>query len=43
VELLVLVVANALATVLRFIAFRSWIFRGHRARDARAVDGRTAA
>ena len=27
VELLVLVVANALATVLRFVAFRSWIFR----------------
>ncbi|MFD1533223.1 bifunctional glycosyltransferase family 2/GtrA family protein [Pseudonocardia aurantiaca] len=42
-ELLVLVVANALATVLRFIAFRSWIFRGHRARDAQAAAGRTAA
>ena len=28
VELLVLVAANALATVLRFVAFRSWIFRG---------------
>ena len=26
VELLVLVLANALATVLRFVAFRSWIF-----------------
>ena len=26
VELLVLVGANALATVLRFVAFRSWIF-----------------
>jgi putative flippase GtrA len=31
VELLVLVAANALATVLRFVAFRSWIFRGRRA------------
>jgi putative flippase GtrA len=29
VELLVLVVANALATVLRFVAYRSWIFRKH--------------
>jgi putative flippase GtrA len=27
VELLVLVAANALATLLRFVAFRSWIFR----------------
>ncbi len=27
VELVVLVLANALATVLRFVAFRSWIFR----------------
>ncbi|MCO1657448.1 bifunctional glycosyltransferase family 2/GtrA family protein [Pseudonocardia humida] len=31
VELLVLVAANALATVLRFVAFRSWIFRARRA------------
>jgi putative flippase GtrA len=30
VELLVLVGANALATVLRFVAFRSWIFAGPR-------------
>ncbi len=30
VEMLVLVAANALATLLRFIAFRSWIFRGKR-------------
>ena len=28
--MLVLVAANALATVLRFVAFRSWIFRAHR-------------
>lgn len=28
VEMAVLVAANALATVLRFVAFRSWIFRG---------------
>jgi putative flippase GtrA len=39
VELLVLVVANALATVLRFVAFRSWIFRGHQVDRA----GRAAA
>jgi len=31
VEMLVLMLANALATALRFVAFRSWIFRGHRA------------
>jgi putative flippase GtrA len=30
VELTVLVAANLLATVLRFVAFRSWIFRGRR-------------
>lgn len=30
VELAVLVAANALATVLRFVAFRSWIFRSRR-------------
>lgn len=30
VEMVVLVAANALATVLRFVAFRAWIFRGAR-------------
>ena len=30
VEILALVTANALATALRFVAFRSWIFRAHR-------------
>jgi putative flippase GtrA len=30
VEMLVLVAANAVATVLRFVAFRAWIFRGRR-------------
>ncbi|GAA3111348.1 bifunctional glycosyltransferase family 2/GtrA family protein [Pseudonocardia yunnanensis] len=35
-ELIVLVVANALATVLRFIAFRSWIFRSRRQPDVDA-------
>ncbi|WP_219413917.1 bifunctional glycosyltransferase family 2/GtrA family protein [Pseudonocardia nigra] len=34
VELTVLVAANALATVLRFVAYRSWIFRRQRAGDA---------
>jgi putative flippase GtrA len=29
VELLVLIAANALATLLRFVAYRSWIFREH--------------
>ena len=29
VELLVLLAANAVATVARFVAFRSWIFRPH--------------
>jgi putative flippase GtrA len=29
VELVVLIAANALATVLRFVAYRSWIFRTH--------------
>jgi putative flippase GtrA len=33
-ELLVLIVANALSTLLRFIAYRSWIFRAHTARPA---------
>ena len=38
VELLVLVLANALATVLRFVAFRSWIFRNpHRTKARRAT------
>ncbi|GAA0900152.1 bifunctional glycosyltransferase family 2/GtrA family protein [Pseudonocardia zijingensis] len=31
VELLVLVVANALSTLLRFVAYRAWIFRGRAA------------
>jgi putative flippase GtrA len=31
VELVVLIVANALSTVLRFVAYRSWIFRKHTA------------
>jgi putative flippase GtrA len=31
VELLVLIVANALSTLLRFVAYRSWIFRKHTA------------
>ena len=30
VEILALVAANAVATALRFVAFRSWIFRAHR-------------
>ncbi|MFC4951151.1 glycosyltransferase [Pseudonocardia sp. GCM10023141] len=30
IEMAVLVAANALATVLRFVAFRAWIFRGNR-------------
>ncbi|WP_026410793.1 bifunctional glycosyltransferase family 2/GtrA family protein [Actinomadura oligospora] len=34
VEILALVAANATATVLRFVAFRSWIFRTRRADDA---------
>jgi putative flippase GtrA len=29
-ELVVLVLANALATVLRFLLFRAWVFRAHR-------------
>jgi putative flippase GtrA len=29
-ELVVLVVANALATVVRFLLFRAWVFRAHR-------------
>jgi putative flippase GtrA len=38
VELTVLVAANALATVLRFVAFRSWIFRGRRVPPAAPTD-----
>jgi len=34
VELLVLIVANAVATVLRFVAYRSWIFRSPATRQA---------
>ncbi|QYN34327.1 bifunctional glycosyltransferase family 2/GtrA family protein [Pseudonocardia sp. DSM 110487] len=34
VELLVLIVANALSTLLRFVAYRSWIFRKPSARPA---------
>jgi len=34
-EMAVLVVANALSTVLRFVAFRAWIFRSHRSPDRR--------
>jgi hypothetical protein len=30
VKLIVLIAANALATILRFVAFRSWIFRPRR-------------
>ncbi len=32
-EMVVLVAANAVATVLRFVAFRAWIFRGRRSPD----------
>ncbi len=37
-EMVVLVIANALATVLRFVAFRAWIFRARRtpAEESRA-------
>jgi putative flippase GtrA len=30
VELIVFIAANVLATILRFVAFRSWIFRTRR-------------
>jgi putative flippase GtrA len=38
VELLVLVVANALATVLRFVLFRGWVFRGRAASGPALLD-----
>ncbi|NMI00589.1 bifunctional glycosyltransferase family 2/GtrA family protein [Pseudonocardia acidicola] len=37
-ELTALVVANGLATVLRFVLFRAWIFRGAQARRSPATD-----
>jgi putative flippase GtrA len=37
VELIVLIAANAMATILRFVAFRSWIFRPHRPRSTAAA------
>jgi putative flippase GtrA len=43
VELLVLVIANGLATVLRFVAFRSWIFRRHRTPETATAPGKAAA
>jgi putative flippase GtrA len=45
VELAVLVTANALATVLRFVAFRSWVFRPRRnaAHDTPSIDQETPA
>jgi len=43
VELLVLIVANALATLLRFVAYRSWIFRTHTARPAEPARQETLA
>jgi putative flippase GtrA len=39
-ELLVLVAANGVATILRFIAFRSWIFRPRRAVTAAPQEAR---
>jgi putative flippase GtrA len=43
VELLVLIVANALSTLLRFVAYRSWIFRRHTARPAEPARQETLA
>ncbi|MEJ3655930.1 bifunctional glycosyltransferase family 2/GtrA family protein [Actinomycetes bacterium KLBMP 9759] len=43
VEMLVLVAANALATLLRFIAFRSWIFRDKRDVSPTATEQEVAA
>ncbi len=43
VELAVLVAANALVTVLRFVAFRSWVFRGARAPQPRVTTAEVAA
>jgi putative flippase GtrA len=37
VELLLLVAANALATLLRFVLFRAWVFRGRAAARAEAA------
>jgi glycosyltransferase involved in cell wall biosynthesis/putative flippase GtrA len=43
VELLVLIVANALSTLLRFVAYRSWIFRSPTAGPAEAARQETSA
>jgi putative flippase GtrA len=43
VELLALIVANALATLMRFIAYRSWIFRKHTDRPAEPARQETMA
>jgi hypothetical protein len=37
-ELLFLVVANGLATLLRFVLFRGWVFRGSARRAPRPAD-----
>jgi putative flippase GtrA len=39
-EVAVLVVANLVATVLRFVLYRSWVFRGRRAAGPPAADGK---
>lgn len=41
-EMVVLVAANALSTVLRFVAFRSWIFRGRRTAPVTPVEEKHA-
>jgi putative flippase GtrA len=41
-ELLLLVVANALGTLLRFVLFRGWVFRHRRATPLTCVDMETA-
>jgi putative flippase GtrA len=43
VELLVLIIANALATLLRFVAYRSWIFRKHAVRSVEPARQETLA
>jgi putative flippase GtrA len=43
VELLVLIIANALATLLRFVAYRSWIFRKHAVRPVEPARQETLA
>jgi glycosyltransferase involved in cell wall biosynthesis len=43
VELLVLIVANALSTLLRFVAYRSWIFRSPTAGPAEPARQETSA